>query len=198
MIRKGNMFWLLGVIFLWLSGALQAQSSSPEEKARWEGFAERITIHRDDYGVPHVYGKTDADAVFGMVYAQCEDDFKRVETNFINALGRMAEVEGIGKLYVDLRMRLYIDEEDLRAEYAASPRWLRELMDAWADGINYYLHTHPEVEPMLLTRFEPWMALSFSEGSIGGDIETIPVNPLKEFYDPAFTPPGCMRSGILS
>ncbi|MCH7412588.1 penicillin acylase family protein [Belliella sp. R4-6] len=157
-------------------------SIAQNETQHWETYAQNSKIIRDQWGVPHIYGKTDADAVFGMIYAQCEDDFNRVETNFINAMGRMAEVEGISQLYVDLRMKLYIDPEVVKKEYENSPQWLKDLMDAWAAGINYFLHTHPEVQPKLLTKFEPWMALTFSEGSIGGDIETISPNGLKLFY----------------
>jgi len=158
-------------------------TNAQTELSKWETYAQNTEIIRDQYGVPHIYGKTDADAVFGMIYAQCEDDFNRVETNFINAMGRMAEVEGISQLYVDLRMKLYIDPEVVKKEYENSPSWLKDLMNAWAAGINYYLHTHPEVKPKLLTKFEPWMALTFSEGSIGGDIESISPNGLKAFYD---------------
>ncbi|MBX6333163.1 MAG: penicillin acylase family protein, partial [Gemmatimonadaceae bacterium] len=150
--------------------------------ARWEREAQRVTIIRDDWGIAHIYGKTDADAVFGALYAQAEDDFNRVETNYINAMGRMAEVEGEPMVYRDLRMKLFIDPDSMKAKYAASPAWLRKLMDAFADGLNYYLYTHPNVKPRLITHFEPWMALTFSEGSIGGDIETISVPQLEAFY----------------
>src|ERR1700753_379081 len=78
------------------------------EATRWEQIAKNITIIRDDWGIAHVSGKTDADAVFGMVYAQAEDDFNRVETNYINAMGRLAETEGESKIYQDLRMKLFI------------------------------------------------------------------------------------------
>ncbi|HEX3158206.1 MAG TPA: penicillin acylase family protein, partial [Gemmatimonadaceae bacterium] len=159
-----------------------ASSADTGDLARLEARADSVTIIRDTWGVPHVYGKTDANAVFGLVYAQAEDDFNRVELNFINAMGRLAEVEGEAEIWRDLRMKLFIDPADLRAQYAASPEWLRELMDAWADGLNYYLATHPAVKPKLITRFEPWMALSFSEGSIGGDIESVALRPLEEFY----------------
>lgn len=158
------------------------------ELARWQKTADGGTIMRDKWGIPHVFGKRDADAVFGMVYAQAEDDFNRVELNFINAMGRLAEVEGEKEVWRDLRMKLYIDPRDLRAKYAASPAWLKDLMNAWADGLNFYLHTHPEVKPKLLTRFEPWMALSFSEGSIGGDIEEIDLKELEAFYGTAPRP----------
>ncbi|HEY0130749.1 MAG TPA: penicillin acylase family protein, partial [Allosphingosinicella sp.] len=133
-------------------------------------------------GIAHIRGKSDADAVFGMIYAQAEDDFNRVETNYLTALGRTAEAEGEKAIWADLRARLYMDPDDLRARYAASPAWLKRLMDAWADGLNYYLATHPDVRPRAIARFEPWMALSFTEGSIGGDIERIDLAALEAFY----------------
>ena len=149
---------------------------------RWQRRAQSVTIIRDDWGIAHVYAKTDADAVFGMEYAQAEDDFNRIETNYLNALGRLAEAEGESAIYQDLRMRLYIDPDSLRAEYRASPLWLRKLMDGFADGLNYFLHKHPEVGPRVITHFEPWMALSFTEGSIGGDIERINPRDLEALY----------------
>ena len=152
------------------------------ERARLEREARDVTITRDTWGIPHIHGKTDADAVFGLVYAQAEDDFNRVETNFSNAMGRLAEAEGEREIYRDLRMKLFIDPDTLRAEYAASPAWLQALMNAWADGLNYYLQTHPDVKPRVITHFEPWMALSFSEGSIGGDVERVNLNQLEAFY----------------
>ena len=153
------------------------------EVTRWEKQAANITIIRDDFGVPHVYGKTDADAVFGLLYAQCEDDFNRVERNYIWAIGRLAEVEGEKELYSDLRARLFMSQEEAVEHYNNSPTWLKELCDAFADGINYYLHTHPEVKPKLLTHFEPWMPMYFSEGSIGGDIERVATRRVKAFYE---------------
>jgi acyl-homoserine-lactone acylase len=154
------------------------------EKARWASEAKHVTIVRDDWGIAHVYGKTDADAVFGMIYAQSEDDFNRVETNYLNALGRLAETGGEGKVYQDLREKLFIDPEDLKKEYAASPAWLQKLMNAFADGENYYLAKHPQVKPRVIRHFEPWMALSFTEGSIGGDIERVDLKKLEAFYGP--------------
>ncbi len=140
------------------------------------------TITRDDWGIAHVHGKTDADAVYGMIYAQAEDDFNRIERNYLTALGRTAEADGEGALWADLRQRLFIDPEALKADYRKSPAWLRTLMDAWADGLNDYLFDHPDTRPAVLKRFEPWMALSFSEGSIGGDIERAPLSQIQAFY----------------
>jgi acyl-homoserine-lactone acylase len=103
------------------------------DTVRWEQHARNVTITRDDWGIPHVRGKTDADAVFGLMYAQAEDDFNRVETNYINAMGRLSEAEGQAQIYRDLRMKLFIDPEDMKKQYAASPAWLKSLMDAFAD-----------------------------------------------------------------
>ena len=150
--------------------------------ADWKAQAARVTITRDDWGIAHVHGKSDADAVFGMIYAQAEDDFPRIEANYLTALGRTAEAEGEKAVWQDLRARLYVSESELKAYYWQSPQAMRRLMDAWADGLNYFLATHPQVKPRVLTRFEPWMALSFTEGSIGGDIERIDLDQLKAFY----------------
>jgi acyl-homoserine-lactone acylase len=177
--------------FVFVLAALAASCASNEstptpsansELTAWEQRAQAITITRDDWGIAHVRGKTDADAVFGMVYAQAEDDFNRVETNYINAMGRLAEAEGEKQIYRDLRMKLFVDPEDLKAKYKESPASLQALMNAWADGLNFYLHTHPDVKPRVIARFEPWMALSFTEGSIGGDIESINLEQLEAFY----------------
>jgi acyl-homoserine-lactone acylase len=152
------------------------------EIGRWEHEAQNVTIVRDDWGIAHVYGKTDADAVFGMEYAQAEDDFNRVETNYINGMGRLAEAEGESKIYQDLRMKLFVDPETLKRQYAESPVWLKKLMNAFADGLNFYLYKHPEAQARVIKRFEPWMALSFTEGSIGGDIERVNLKHLAAFY----------------
>jgi acyl-homoserine-lactone acylase len=176
-------------VTLWKSAALSALflfvltgAAPPSEQARWRARADRVTITRDDWGIAHVRGQSDADAVFGAIYAQAEDDFPRIEANYLTALGRTAEAEGEGALWQDLRQRLFIDPEALRADYRRSPAWLRALMDAWADGLNHYLATHPDTHPRVITRFEPWMALSFTEGSIGGDIEQVNLERLRAFY----------------
>jgi len=173
------------IILLAFTSACAAQTASQAdtpETAAWKKRAETITIVRDDWGVAHIYGQTDADVVFGLMYAQAEDDFNRVETNFINSQGRLAEAEGEKEIWRDLRMKLFIDPADLKAKYNESPAWLKALMDSWAGGLNFYLATHPNVKPRVITKFEPWMALSFSEGSIGGDIERVNLNQLEAFY----------------
>ena len=165
--------------------AVAAPSSRPQagqDAARLAREAQNVTIVRDDWGIAHITGKTDADAVFGLMYAQAEDDFNRVETNYLTAMGRLAEAEGTPAIYQDLRMKLFIDPQQLQAQYRQSPPALQALMNAFADGLNYYLSTHPAVTPRVITHFEPWMALSYTEGSIGGDIEKINLAQLEAFY----------------
>jgi len=161
---------------------LLTAAAPPSELARLQTEASRVTIIRDDWGIAHVHGHTDADAVFGAIYAQAEDDFPRIEANYLTALGRTAEAEGEKAIWQDLRARLYVSEPELKAYYAKSPANMQALMNAWADGLNYYLATHSEVHPRVLAHFEPWMALSFTEGSIGGDIERIDLDRLRDFY----------------
>jgi acyl-homoserine-lactone acylase len=168
--------------FLLIPLTLFGQGFSREEIARWQHQASQVTIIRDTWGVPHIYGKSDADAVFGLLYAQCEDDFKRVEMNYIEKLGRTAEVKGEAALASDLYIRLIIDSAKAVADFKKSPTWLQKLMKAYADGINYYLFTHPSVKPALLHHFEPWFPLMWTDGSIGaistGDVTARDVRAL--------------------
>jgi acyl-homoserine-lactone acylase len=170
------------LLFILLPIQLFSQSFSKEEITRWEKQAKNVTIIRDNWGIPHIYGKTDADAVFGLLYAQCEDDFKRVEMNYIEKLGRKAEVNGERELYNDLYLRLVIDSAEAVADYNKAPQWLKQLLQAYADGINYYLYTHPDVKPALLNRFKPWYQLLWTDGSIGaistGDVTATDVKNL--------------------
>ena len=174
-----------------------AGASNAASENAWRQHAQRVHIIRDNWGIAHVYGKSDADAVFGMIYAQAEDDFNRIEHNYLVSLGWLAQAEGESALYSDLRARLFIDVGRLQQQYRAAPVWLKSLMDAWSDGLNYFLSTHSAVHPKVIRHFEPWMALSFTEGSIGGDIETIDLKQLEKFYGPA-TPPMAALSGAAT
>ncbi|HVZ95381.1 MAG TPA: penicillin acylase family protein, partial [Chitinophagaceae bacterium] len=172
-----------------------AQTYSADDISRWKQTAQNVTIIRDNWGIPHVYGKTDADAVFGLLYAQCEDDFSRVEMNYIDKLGRLSEVYGEKDLYQDVYTRLVIDSADAVHDYENSPAWLKSLLDAFADGINYFLYTHKNAHPLLLQYFKPWYALMWTDGSIGAistgnitsrDVEALYTNtdaPVTTFAD---------------
>lgn len=175
---KSVLFLLLVLPFqLW------AQPFTSTEVRRYAQQAKQVTVVRDEWGIPHVYGKTDADAVFGLLYAQCEDDFKRVEMNYIEKLGRMSEIKGEESLYNDLQIRLLIDENEAKADYRRAQPWLKKLLNAYADAINYYLFKHPDVKPALLTRFQPWYPLLWTDGSIGAiSTADLTVTELKNFY----------------
>ena len=192
------------IVALFLIGTSSARASASSQHSALEREAAQVTITRDNWGIAHVHGRTDRDAVFGMAYAQAEDDFNRVETNYLTALGLTAEASGEAAIWADLRERLFIDPVVLKADYAASPAWLRTLMDGWADGLNWYLATHPDVKPRVIRHYKPWMALSFTEGSIGGDTERVSLSALQQFYGtpgvpipvpPAFAP--AARSGLV-
>ena len=171
------------LLILLLPVQLLAQKFSATEIQHWQLQAKEVSITRDNWGIPHISGKTDADAVFGLLYAQCEDDFKRVELNYIEKLGRMAEVNGEAVLYDDLLLRLLIDSTDAIADYNKAAPWLKKLLNAYSDGINFYLYRHPEVKPLMLTRFKPWYPLLWTDGSIGAiNTADISTAELKNFY----------------
>src|SRR4051812_4943800 len=169
------------ILLLLFPVSLVAQTK--EEINRWEQQAKQVTIIRDNWGIPHIYGKTDADCVFGLLYAQCEDDFKRVENNYIDILGRSAEIQGESVLYDNLYTKLVIDSAEAVEDYKKSPAWLKKLLQAYADGINYYLYKNPGVTPALLNRFQPWYPLMWTDGSIN-PIKTgeIDASDVKSFY----------------
>ncbi|WP_298300730.1 penicillin acylase family protein [Hydrotalea sp.] len=174
--------------YIWIVLLLPLQvlaqpANNSNDVLRWQNSANNVTIIRDNWGIPHVYGKTDADAVFGLLYAQCEDNFERVEMNYIEKLGRMAEVKGETALYDDLLIRLQLDSTDAQKDYSVAPQWLKTLLNAYADGINFYLYKHPEVKPKLLFQFKPWYPLLWTDGSIGAiDIGGITTTEIKNFY----------------
>jgi acyl-homoserine lactone acylase PvdQ len=161
-----------------------AQHFTPAELSAWTEQAKRVTIVEDNWGIPHIYGKRDADAVFGLLYVQCSQNFARVERNYLEIMGRLSEIEGEKRLYEDLQMRLIYDTAAAKKDYEKSAPWFKELLNAFAGGVNYFLYKHPEVKPMLLTRFEPWFPLLYTDGSIaptqtGG----LTVQDLRNFYE---------------
>jgi acyl-homoserine-lactone acylase len=188
---------LLFAVLLCIPAVVGAAATAPAEGA-WQKHAQHVHIIRDNWGIAHVYGKSDADAVFGMIYAQAEDDFNRIERNYLVGLGWLAQAEGESALYSDLRARLFIDVGRLQQQYRQAPAWLKSLMDAWSDGLNYFLSTHSVVHPKVIQHFEPWMALSFTEGSIGGDIETIDLGQLQKFYGQPMPPTAGLTPAALS
>jgi acyl-homoserine-lactone acylase len=173
-------FSIVNLIFLQMYG----QSYLQLEPSLWKKHAQNTIIKRDKWGIPHIEGKTDADAVFGLIYAQCEDDFDRIEKNYIEKLGRTAELDGQDLLYGDLFNRILLDQDEAKKEYKTAEPWLKVLLNAHAAGINFYLKKHPKVKPKLLTHFEPWYALLWTDGSIGAiNTAEITKEDVKAFFD---------------
>jgi len=171
---------LLMVITLYSLFPVSAQSlknnldSDNNEKIRWEKHVKQTTIIRDEWGIPHIYGKTDADAVFGLMYAQCEENFPQIEKNYLEMLGRLMELKSNdfsgtnqeSKIYADLMMKLIQDSADAIKDYNNSPAWFQKLLQAHADGINYYLAKHPNIHPEVIAKFKPWYHLMWTDGSV--------------------------------
>jgi acyl-homoserine-lactone acylase len=151
----------LAAVFTWSPSAWAQARPSRAEIARWQQVARSVTIYRDRYGVPHIYGPTDAAVLFGSTYARAEDRFQEHEPGFIEALGRSAEIQGEAGVQNDVFVKALELERLSKEEYSRAEPPIRALCDAFADGMNYFLYTHPEVQPKLLTRFEPWMVLLF-------------------------------------
>jgi len=171
------------LVFLFIPFISFSQQFSQKEIDRYKSEAQRVTIIRDNWGVPHIYGRTDADAVFGLLYAQCEENFSKVEENNLEMMGRLSEVYGENQLYNDLQMKLIYDTAAAIADYKRSPLWLKKLLDAAADGVNFYLYKHPEVKPLVLTHFEPWFALLRTNGSISATQNGgITIQDMKNLY----------------
>ena len=154
------------ILVVGVMGALVTIGQTNVEKQRWALHAKQTTIIRDEWDIPHIYGKTDADAVFGLLYAQCEENFPQIEKNFLEMLGRKAELEGSKLLFEDLMMRLIQDSVAAIKDFNRCPASIKKLLVAHADGINYYLFKHPEVQPKVIKHFEPWFHLMWTDGSV--------------------------------
>lgn len=124
-------------------------------------LAANVVIRRDRWGTPHISGPTDAAVVFGFAYAQAEDFFWQIEDSYILGLGRYSEVHGPAGLNSDLLNRAFEVVPQARADFAQLEPELKRLCAAFAAGLNYYLHTHPQVQPRLIKWFEPWHVLAF-------------------------------------
>jgi acyl-homoserine-lactone acylase len=174
---------------------LFAQLLTNKDLSKLEKQAQQVEIIRDNWGIAHVYGKTDADAVFGMMYAQCEDDFNRVELNYIEKLGRLAEIDGEKSIYNDLQIKLLIDSSQAISAYKRAQPWLKKLLEAYADGINYFLYKNPKTKPALLTKFQPWYPFLWTDGSIGAiSTGNLTIAELKKFYTNDYSPTSALPS----
>jgi len=141
----------------------------PARDLNAEELARSVTIHRDSFGVPHIFGKTDASVVFGLMYAQCEDNFWQLETDLTRAIGRAAEIDGEKWLASDLAYRAFEVEKLSKAEYERMPAKSKALCDAFAAGLNYFITRNPQIKTRMITRFEPWHILAMNRmGRVSG------------------------------
>lgn len=145
------------VLVLVLSGCATLRGAIGDRAPSWVG---QYTIERDEWGVPHIYGRSDAAVVFGLAYAQAEDNFPQIEEDMLRALGRAANLYGETALAGDLVRAAFEVQRHAHEEYTREPPERRVLWDAWAAGINHYLAMHPEVRPRLLWHFEPWFVFA--------------------------------------
>jgi acyl-homoserine-lactone acylase len=158
---SGLLLTVFIALFFGLANTVAAFQKNSKSDDPLTKLALLVTIYRDTYGVPHVFGKTDASTAFGFAYAQAEDNFWRVEENFILALGRGSELYGEKSLEEDRLNRALEIPKLARAEYSRLDPQMRALCDGYAAGFNYFLAQHPEVRPRLLTKIEPWYTLAF-------------------------------------
>ena len=183
MKKRTLMNWVLLLFIICINNQSTAQQFNTSEITRWKNHASQVTIIRDEWDVPHIYGKTDADAVFGLMYAQCEENFDQIELNYLEMLGRTAEVNGEKAIYEDLMMRLIQDSAEAIKDFNRSPAWFKNLLQAHADGLNYYLYKHPQVHPKAIHYFKPWYHLMWTDGSVSptrtGGIKT---EDVESFY----------------
>ena len=154
---------LTGMALL-VPAVVSAQAGNRAESARWKRLAAAVTVYRDTYGVPHVHGKTDAATMFGMAYARAEDRFPETEGAYIGGLGRSAEVVGEDGVGTDTFLRAFELDRRGKEEYQAATPAMKAVVDAWADGTNYYLARHPEVKPKLAIHYEGWMVFTLYRG----------------------------------
>lgn len=147
------------MVFLASCGAEQGTETHPEGSELVKR-AQDVTIYRDQWGVPHIYGKTDADTAFGMGYAQAEDNFAQLELGFIIGIGRSAELLGEEALLSDWVVHSFENTEISKRDYENAEPAIKALLDGYAAGINYYLETHPDLKPKLLNHIEPWYSLA--------------------------------------
>ncbi|HEY0244503.1 MAG TPA: penicillin acylase family protein, partial [Mucilaginibacter sp.] len=176
------------LLFFIIPAFVTAQKFTRQEIIRYQQEAKAVTIIRDNWGIPHIYGSTDANVVFGLMYSQCEDNFKGIEDNYLYQIGKQTEVDGESKLYTDVQLQLIADSADAIKDYKASPLWFKKLMDAFADGINFYLYKHPATKSVF-KHYEPWYALMFTDGSVSATVTGgLSLNETQRFYGSAAGP----------
>ncbi len=152
----------IALVFVLTMYVAVAEAREPaSDQQRIEEMAQSVTIRRDEWGVPHITGPSDASVAFGMAYAQGEDYFWQVEDSYIQSIGRYAEIVGSAGVPGDVMNRMFEIPQRAKEEVTELSEEFRAIAVAYADGLNFFLRTHPEVKPRLISKFEPWHLLAY-------------------------------------
>ena len=154
---SGVCFWIVFVLSLASASTVLADdAASKVGSASARALAEKVIIHRDEWGVAHVFGDTDESTIFGSGYIQAEDFFWQLEDTTIQAIGRYSEVMGDKGLKTDLLVRSFEIPTRSQNDFETAGSEYKSYARAFTAGVNYLLDKHPEVKPRVVKRFEPW------------------------------------------
>ena len=104
-----------------------------------------VTIYRDNWGVPHIYGKKDTDTAFGLAYAHSEDDFETLQDVLLALRGQLASVKGKDSAPVDYLVGMLRVWETVNNRYDSDlSQEVKDLCSAYADGVNLYMEKYPD------------------------------------------------------
>ncbi|MDZ4861264.1 MAG: acylase [Candidatus Hydrogenedentes bacterium] len=144
------------ILVVLLGGFFLFSSASGPSVAEFRGLGAKysVKILRDTWGVPHIYGKTDADTAFGLAYAHAEDDMPTTIDALLAARGQLASVKGKDSAPIDFMVNLLRVWDDIDAKYETdlSPE-TRAICEAYANGLNYYAALHESEVPGHLLPF---------------------------------------------
>jgi acyl-homoserine lactone acylase PvdQ len=149
-----------------LSPVEVSKSAAVPEEAPLVGGGEKVTVYRDEWGVPHIYSDTDRGAAYGLGYAQAEDRLDDIYIALRTGLGKMSEVFGSDTVQQDYVMRLLKNEELAQEYWDAAPAHLTELGNAYVDGVHAYIAENPGPKPEWAIDIEPWMLTTIGRAMI--------------------------------
>lgn len=148
-------FFFLPLIIIAPGAGAFAQAINPDS----------ITIVRDKWGVPHIYAKTDAEAAYGLAWANAEDDFKSMQETLLAVRKKLSEVKGKDGAKMDVMAHLIglDDAVDNAYDTAFSPQF-KKVLDAYVTAVNAYAEKHPE--EILLKKLFPVTARDVVKGYV--------------------------------
>ncbi len=135
---------LLVLLVVALVGLALWEPFSAERRAPPTARTYDATIVRDDFGVPHIFGATDADVAYGLAYAHAEDDFETLEEVLAMTRGRLGALTGSAGAATDFAPALLDVRATVDRDYERQPEDVRALLEAYAAGLNRYVEKHPQ------------------------------------------------------